>query len=192
MNRYEVVVMGASWGGLRALECILGGLPGDFPIPVAVAQHRDVDAEEDLLPRLLRRHTELDVRDAEAGACLRPGCVLLAPAGYHLMLEDGGVELSVDAPVQFARPSIDVLFESAADGYGRSVIGVLLTGSNADGAAGMAAIARRGGRTIVEDPASAERPEMPRAALQAMTPDAVVALEDVAGAICDAAGVGAA
>ena len=189
MTPYGVVVMGASWGGLKALELILGDLPDDFPVPIVVAQHRDDDAEEELLPRLLNRHTGLRVRDADDHAELAPGTVLLSPPGYHLLVSDGGTELSVDEPVQFSRPSIDVLFQSAADEYGPRAIGVLLTGANADGAEGLAAIARRGGRTIVQDPATAERAEMPQAALDAMTPDAVVPLEDVGRLLCDACGM---
>ena len=189
MSAYEIVVIGASWGGLNALEHLLGDLPGDFPVPIVVAQHRDDDSEEELLPRLLNRYTGLRVRDADDRAELAPGTVLLSPPGYHLLVGDGGVELSVDEPVQYSRPSIDVLFDSAADAYGPATIGVLLTGANADGAEGLATIARRGGRTIVQDPATAERPEMPRAALEAMTPDAVVPLEDVGRLLCDACGM---
>jgi two-component system chemotaxis response regulator CheB len=179
MSTYEIVVIGASWGGLRALEQILAEIPADFPTPIVVAQHRDDDAEEALLPRLLNRHTQLCVVDADDRSELTPGTVLLSPAGYHLLIADGTVELSVDEPVWYSRPSIDVLFESAAEQYGAATIGVLLTGSNSDGASGMEAIARRGGYTIVQDPATAERPEMPQAALDAMTPDAVVGLDAV-------------
>ena len=177
--RYEIVVIGASWGGLRALERILGDLPDGFPVPIVIAQHRDVDSDDDLLASLLNRYTDLCVVDADDKARLEPGSVLLSPPGYHVLVADGCVELSVDAPVQFARPSIDVLFETAADEYGRRTIGVLLTGANADGAAGIAEIKRRGGRTIVQDPDTAERPEMPRAALAAMTPDEVAPLERI-------------
>ena len=186
MSGYDVVVMGASWGGLRAFEHILGELPEDFDTPIVVAQHRDDDADEALLTRLLNRHTGLCVADAEDKAPLQAGTVLLSPPGYHLLVGDGHVELSVDEPVQFSRPSIDVLFESAADAYGPRTIGVLLTGANADGAAGLAAIAQRGGLTIVQDPETAERPEMPRAALRALTPDIVAPLEDIARVVCDA------
>jgi two-component system chemotaxis response regulator CheB len=180
---YDVVVIGASWGGMRALSCVLSGLPAEFPIPIAVAQHRDADAEDDLLPSLLARHTPLAVADADdkdrssrAGSCS-------APPGYHMLIEDGSVALSVDEPVQFSRPSIDVLFESASAEHGERAIGVVLTGANADGAEGLGAIKRRGGYTIVQDPSSAERPEMPEAA-RAIGPNAVVALEDVAQVLC--------
>jgi two-component system, chemotaxis family, protein-glutamate methylesterase/glutaminase len=183
MSGYDVVVIGASWGGMRALEKVLAGLPGDFPTPIAVAQHRDVDAEDDLLPTLLARHTELEVADADDKDPLVPGRVLLAPPGYHLLIEDGSVALSLDAPVQFARPSIDELFESAASEYGERTIGVVLTGANADGAAGLAAIKRRGGYTMVQDPSTAERREMPEAAL-AIGPDAVIDLEGLPSVLC--------
>lgn len=180
---YDVVVIGASWGGMRALSRVLSGLPADFPIPIAIAQHRDADAEDDLLPSLLARHTPLAVADASDKQPLVPGRVLLAPPGYHMLIEDGSVALSVDEPVQFSRPSIDVLFDSASEEHGERTIGVVLTGANADGADGLAAIKRRGGYTIVQDPATAERPEMPAAAL-AVGPDAVVDLDDVAQVLC--------
>jgi two-component system chemotaxis response regulator CheB len=188
MNGFDVVVIGASWGGLRALEQILAALPEDFPTPIVVAQHRDDDADDELLSRLLNRHTPLRVVDADDKAPLERGTVLLAPPGYHVLMADGCVELNVDEPVQFARPSIDVLFETAADAYGRGTLGVLLTGANADGAAGLREIAQRGGRTIVQDPETAERPEMPRAALEAMTPDVVAPLDEIPGLLCDACG----
>ncbi len=184
---YDVVVMGASWGGMRALSRVLSGLPGDFPLPIAVAQHRDADAEDDLLPRLLERHTSLHVADADDKDRLEPGRVLLAPPGYHMLVEDGSVSLSLDEPVQFSRPSIDVLFESASMEYGERTIGVVLTGANSDGACGLGTIKRRGGYTIVQDPSSAERTEMPEAAL-AVGPNAVVDLEGLPSVLCVVAG----
>jgi two-component system chemotaxis response regulator CheB len=189
MSRFDVVVIGASWGGLRALERILGGLDAGFPVPVLVVQHREAGADDDLLARLLDSHTPLRVTDAEDKTPLAPGTVLLAPPGYHVLVtDDGCAELSVDEPVQFSRPSIDVLFESAADAYGPRVLGVLLTGSNTDGAAGLEAIQRGGGFTVVQDPESAERPEMPRAALARITPDAVLALDDIVSLLRRACG----
>ena len=187
MSDYELVVIGASWGGMRALETVLGGLPGDFPVPIAVAQHRDPDAEDDLLAKLLSRRVKLPIHDADDKDPLRPGRVLLAPPGYHMLVEDTTVALSCDELVQFARPSIDVLFDSASEEYGGAVVGVVLTGANADGADGLATIKRRGGYTIVQDPATAERQEMPRAALAA-EPHAVLPLEEIPGALCDLCG----
>src|SRR5215212_2257674 len=115
MSAYDVVVIGASWGGLRALEQVFTGLPEDFPTPIVVAQHRDDDSDDELLSKLLNRYTSLHVVDADDKAQLEGGTILLAPPGYHVLVTDGCVELNVDEPVQFARPSIDVLFETAAD-----------------------------------------------------------------------------
>lgn len=184
----RIVAIGSSWGGMQALKSVLGPLPADFPSPIVVAQHRDPDAEDDLLAHLLARHTSLEVADAAHGDELRGGRVLLAPPGYHLLADDNAVSLSVDEPVQFARPSIDVLFESVAGTFASGCVGVILTGANADGAAGLAEIKRRGGYTIVQDPKTAERPEMPLAALAA-EPHAVLALEQIAAAVQEACGV---
>ena len=177
---YEIVAIGASWGGLHAIGAVLEGLGPDFGAAVVVAQHRSGSDDQGLLPELLERRSGLPVRDGNDKDPLIPGRVIVAPAGYHLLVEDGCVELSCEDLVQFSRPSIDVLFESVAEEYGRRAIGVILTGANEDGAHGLAEIARRGGHTIVQDPATSERPEMPAAALRAMTPDEVLPLEAVA------------
>ena len=183
----RVVVIGGSWGGLHALERLLGGLPAGFELPLAVVLHRSSDGEE-LLCELLARHSLLPVREAEDKATLAPGCVRVAPRGYHLLVEDGHVALSTEAPVRHSRPSIDVLFESAARAYGAKAIGVVLTGSNQDGAEGLRALRRRGGFAIVQDPTDAERSEMPAAALAAAGADAVVALDGVAPLLVELAG----
>jgi two-component system, chemotaxis family, protein-glutamate methylesterase/glutaminase len=179
MSPYELVAVGASWGGLKAVGDVLAGLGEDFAAAVVVAQHRDEHEYENLLPDLLARRTALRVAEADDKLALEPGCVVLAPAGYHVLVEDGSVELSCEGRVQFSRPSIDVLFESAADSYGERMVAVVLTGANADGASGLAEVARRGGYTIVQDPETAERPEMPAAALAAVRPDAVLALPEI-------------
>ena len=181
MNAYDIVAIGASWGGLHAVGTVLAGLGPDFRAAVVVAQHRSADDELELLPELLAHRSGMPVMDGGAKDRIVPGEVIIAPAGYHLLVEDGCVELSCDGLVQFSRPSIDVLFQSVADDYRRRAIGVVLTGANEDGAHGLAEIARRGGRTIVQDPATSERPEMPRAALAAMTPDEVLPLDEIAG-----------
>ena len=184
MRRGDVVALGASWGGLHAIGDVLAGLPADFPVPVVVAQHRAADSDDGLLSHLLGRRTALRVADAEDKDALEPGRVLLAPPGYHLLVEDpGSVALSTEAAHLFSRPSIDVLLESVADAYGPRAIAVVLTGSNADGALGLEAVVRRGGTAIVQDPATAERPEMPAAAIEAVPDAMVVALEDVAGVL---------
>jgi two-component system chemotaxis response regulator CheB len=184
----DVVAIGASWGGLHAVERVLGALPEDFGAAVVIAQHRRSDSDDNRLAQLLGARCALEVCDAEDKQALGPGKVLVAPADYHLLVERGWVALSVDEPEHYSRPSIDVLFGSAADAYGERAAGIVLTGANADGARGLARIARRGGPAIVQDPETAARREMPQAALEA-TPDArVVALEDIGGLLCELAG----
>jgi len=176
---YEIVVIGASLGGLRALDALLAGLPADFPLPVVVAQHRSSDSD-DLLGVLLQRGSPLPVCEAEDKQVLAPGCVYLSPANYHLLVEKGHLALSTEAPVMYARPSIDILFESAAAAYAQGVIGVLLTGASADGAQGLAEIKMRGGMVLVQEPATAQSPVMPEAALAASEVDRVLPLSDIA------------
>jgi two-component system chemotaxis response regulator CheB len=184
----ELVVIGASWGGLQAVECVLGTLPRDFGAAVVIAQHRKADSDEGRLTRLLDAHCALEVCEAEDKQALQPGAVLVAPADYHVYVEPGSVALSVDPEVHHSRPSIDVLFGSAADAYGERAAGVVLTGANADGAAGLSRIVSRGGAAIVQDPETAQRREMPAAALAA-TPDArVAALEEIGALLTELAG----
>ena len=161
----ELIAVGGSWGGMRAIATVLDALPADFEIPVVVAQHRRVTAGDDMLEQVLARRSKLDVVAAHDKEPLAAGRVYVAPADYHLIVEPGHLALSIDAPVEFSRPSIDVLFESAAYAYGARAVGVLLTGVNQDGAAGLARIAAAGGFTIAQDPATAERGEMPAAAV---------------------------
>jgi two-component system chemotaxis response regulator CheB len=176
---YELIVIGASLGGFHALEVLIGGLPKDFPLPIAVAQHRSSDSDE-LLATLLRRNSRLPITEAEDKQPILPGQIYLAPANYHLLVEEGHFALSVEGPVQFARPSIDVLFESAADAYREKLMAVLLTGSNVDGAQGVARIKERGGLVIVQDPGSAESRRMPEAAIAATRIDQVLPLSEIA------------
>jgi two-component system, chemotaxis family, protein-glutamate methylesterase/glutaminase len=163
---FDLIVMGASWGGMRALAMVLEALPEEFELPVLVAQHRPQAGGDEMLERVLSRSSKLSIVPAHDKEPLRPGTVFVAPPDYHLIVELGHLALSTDDAVQFARPSIDVLFESAADAYGARVVGVLLTGVNEDGAAGLARIAAAGGYTIAQNPETAERPEMPAAAVK--------------------------
>lgn len=149
------------------MTTLFAALPQDYPIPIVMVQHRSKDSDR-LLPQLLQDRTDLTVCEIEDKDLLEPGKVHVAPANYHVMLEPGYVSLTTEEPVRFSRPSIDVLFESAADTYGPRTIGVVLTGANEDGARGLAAIARRGGRALVQDPKTAEIPVMPEAALRAV------------------------
>ena len=181
MSGYDIVAIGASWGGLHAVGTVLEGLGPGFGAPVVVAQHRSADDDQGILPELLARRSGLPVIDGEDKGPLLPGHVIVAPSGYHMLVEDACVEVSCEDLVQFSRPSIDVLFESVAEEFGPRAIGVVLTGANSDGARGIAEIARRGGHTVVQDPATSERAEMPAAALAALEPDAVLPLEQIAG-----------
>jgi two-component system chemotaxis response regulator CheB len=176
---YELIVIGASWGGLNAVGKILSSLPQDTDAAIVVAQHRRMDTGDGGLASILSHRSELEVRDADDKDPIVPGRVYLAPPDYHLLIQPGWFSLSTDEHVHFSRPSIDVLFESAADAYGEKVIGVILTGANEDGAAGLARIKERGGVAIVQDPETAERQEMPDAALAATPADAVLPLEEI-------------
>jgi len=175
----ELIIIGASWGGLHAVGEILSRLPGDFPAPILIVQHRAEDSE-DLLAGLLDRRGPLTVLDADDKAELVPGCIRVAPAGYHVLVEHGHVELSTEASVHHSRPSIDVALESGAEAYGPGLVGVVLTGANDDGAHGLAEVRRRGGMAIVQDPDSAERSTMPAAAIAAADPQVVSSLEEIA------------
>ena len=176
---YELIVIGTSWGGLDAISRLLDGLHADVHQPIVVAQHRSPTSEDGGLERLLARHTRRAVADADDKAPLELDHVYVAPADYHVLVEDGHLALSTEAPVQFSRPSIDVLFESAADAYGSRAVGIVLTGANEDGAAGLARIKDRGGVAIVQDPASSVRRTMPDAAIAATTADAILPLEEI-------------
>jgi two-component system, chemotaxis family, protein-glutamate methylesterase/glutaminase len=176
---YELAVIGASWGGLAALRVLVGGLPAVFRLPIAIVQHRHRNSEA-LLARFLQEQTQLRVCEIEDKALVEPGTVFVAPANYHVLVEQGHFSLSTEAPVRFSRPSIDVALTSAADAYGHRAVGIVLTGSNADGAEGLRRIADAGGMSIVQDPATAEAPTMPRAALQRVPTARVFPIDRIA------------
>jgi two-component system, chemotaxis family, protein-glutamate methylesterase/glutaminase len=180
---YELICIGASWGGLNAVSRILDDIPKELDQPIVVAQHRHVDSHEGALGELLGLHIKRPVTDVEDKAPIERSNVYLAPPDYHLLVERGWFSLSVDERVQYARPSIDVLFDYAAHAYGPAVIGVILTGANEDGAAGLARIKERGGVAVIQDPVDAERRAMPDAAIAATVADAVLPLEDIGGFI---------
>jgi two-component system chemotaxis response regulator CheB len=176
------VVVGASLGGVDALRLLLSQLPEGFPAAVAVVQHRGSEGDQ-ALANVLGRASALPVREAGDGDPIESGVVYVAPAGYHLLAERGVLRLSVEGPVSWARPSIDVLFQSAAEAYGRRVAAVLLTCSSEDGAAGIAAVHERGGLTIVEDPASAVSPVAAELALARTRVHQVLPLAQIARAL---------
>ena len=179
MSTYSIVAIGTSWGGLAALTQLLGDLPGDFPIPIAVVQHRSKESER-LLPQLLQDATDLKVCEAEDKDPLEPGTVHLAPADYHALIDTGLITLTVEDPVRFSRPSIDLLFMSAADTYRECAVGIVLTGANEDGSRGLQHLVKRGGLALVQDPKDAEIPIMPAAALKAVPSAEVHSLKGIA------------
>jgi two-component system chemotaxis response regulator CheB len=175
----EAVVIGASAGGFEALLAVLKGLPPTYPMPLVAVLHLP-ENHESRLPELFGYRLELTVREACDKDALAPGVLYFAPAGYHLLVEtDRTFSLSCEDRVSYARPSIDVLFETAADAYGPSLAGILLTGANYDGAAGLAGMKVAGALTVVQDPATAEVPTMPEAAIRRMAPDLILPLAEI-------------
>ena len=175
----DAVVIGASAGGVEALSRLLPKLSPNCRVSFLIVMHIPRERPS-LLPEVLASRCALPIREAEDKEPVQPGKVYVAAPDYHLLVDHGPIlALSSDEPVHFSRPSIDVLFESAADIYGERLMGVILTGSNQDGAAGLAAIARAGGRTVVEEPADAAVSVLPEAAFQQAPVDAVLSLEQM-------------
>lgn len=174
---YAAIVLAVSTGGVSALKFLVRALPKTFPLPILVVQHLSPDSS-DGLAKLLDDVGNLTVKEAAEGDEPAAGHVYIAPPNYHLLVElDGRLALSTDPPVNFARPSADVLFESAADAFGPRLIGVVLTGAGCDGGRGLQRIKERRGVTIVQKPEDAEADSMPRGALSLITPDRVVTLK---------------
>jgi two-component system chemotaxis response regulator CheB len=176
----EAVVIGASAGALEALSVILPALPAQFALPMMIVVHVPPDRHS-ILAELFQPKCRVPVREADDKEPIIPGTVYFAPPDYHLLVErDRSLSLSNDEPVLYSRPSIDVLFESAADAYGRGLIAIVLSGANQDGAAGLRAVVDAGGIAIVQSPHDALAAAMPEAAM-AMSPTAqVLPLEDIA------------
>jgi two-component system, chemotaxis family, protein-glutamate methylesterase/glutaminase len=188
LSAYELIAVGGSWGGLKAFGRLLEGLPEGFDTPLVVVQHRSADSSHEPLQRLWAKRTSLEVHEVLDKDPLRQGVVHVAPPDYHLIVEPGRLALSVDARVQYSRPSIDVTFETAAEAYGERLVAVLLSGANSDGAAGMRQVARRGGCTVAQDPSTAEQAAMPRAAIEAGAAEVVLPLDEIAphlARLCD-------
>ena len=175
----RAVVIGGSAGGFQAFRTILGLLPDHLPFPLVLVLHQ-LPARESLLPRLVAGACRLAVSSCVDKERLVADTIYIAPPDYHLLVErDGTLALSGDAPENYSRPSIDVLFESAADAYRDGLLAVLLSGANCDGARGLRAVQAAGGRVIVQDPASAVSDRMPLAGLAAVTPDAILSPEGI-------------
>ncbi len=176
----KAVVIGASAGAVQALLTILPALPASFVLPVLVVVHVPPD-RDNVLVSLLQAKCRLTVKEAEDKEPLVGGTVFFAPSDYHLLVEtDGTLAISTDEPVNYSRPSIDVLFESAADAFGEALVGVVLTGANHDGAAGLRAVTQAGGTAIVEDPNFAHSRAMPLAALEASPGAAIMTIDAIA------------
>ncbi|ELX11881.1 chemotaxis protein-glutamate methylesterase CheB [Janthinobacterium sp. HH01] len=175
----EAVVIGASAGGVGALLQLLPGLPADYGRAVVALLHLP-EFRQSHLAEVFQQRMAMPVREAADKEAVSSGTLYFAGSGYHLSVEsDRSFSLSCEAPLHFARPAIDYLMESAADVYGPALLGILLTGANHDGAAGMAAIARAGGLTVVQDPEQAEVATMPREAIRLHRPDLVLPLDAI-------------
>lgn len=176
------VVIGGSAGGIEALRQLIPALPRELGVPVFIVLHLSADSRghwSAVFP-----HSAVPVREAEDKEVAAPGTVYLAPPDYHLLVDESGcMALSIDEPVNLSRPAIDVLFESAAWAYGDRLLGIVLSGANADGAKGLLAIRRAGGQCWVQAPESAAASTMPRAALAAVPDAQVLALKQMAAAL---------
>jgi len=176
---YKLIVIGVSLGGMQALEIILPALPVDFPIPIIIVQHIPADRKSQLAD-LYDHLCDIKIIEANEKDILAPGIVYFSAPGYHLLVEeDGSLSLSQEPMVNYARPSINVLFESAAFAYEENVIGIILTGANNDGSQGLKTIKDYGGYTIVQDPTTAEAKAMISAALELTEVDVILNLEDM-------------
>lgn len=180
MNRTRAIAIGASAGGVQALLELLPRLPSDLPVPVLIVLHVPPD-RSNLLAPLLDAQCAVSVKEAEDKETLQPGTVYFAPSDYHLLVETSGeLSLSSEEAVNFSRPSIDVLFESAADAYGPDLVAILLTGANNDGACGLARVAAAGGTALIQDPATAQARAMPEAGLRHCPNALVKSLPEIA------------
>lgn len=177
--KHRAVVMGLSSGGMDAMKMIFSALPEDFSIPIAIVQHISPRSDSEWI-QILNSQYRICIKEAEEKEDLRSGTVYLAPPNYHLLLEkNGSFSLSIDERVSYARPAIDVLFETAAEAFGEEVVGVVMTGSNHDGSAGLKKIKECGGVTIVQDPKTAFSSYMPQEAIKRVAPDHVLDLQGI-------------
>lgn len=176
---YEAIAIGVSAGGLSALEKILPKLDKYIPMPVFIVQHISPDSDN-YLPKHFDARSFVTVKEGEDKEKATPGTVYFAPPNYHLMVEyERTISLSTEGRVNYSRPSIDVLFDTAADAYGNKLIGVILTGANSDGALGLKKIKKFGGLTIVQSPETAEADAMPKAAIEAVEVDHILPLDEI-------------
>lgn len=183
--RYQAIVIGVSSGGMNALKTIFSLLPKEFKIPIIVVQHLSPRSDSQWI-KLLNDKSKVKIKEADEKEKIESGTVYIAPANYHLLIEKNKTfSLTIDERVSFARPSIDVLFESAAEAYTNGLIGVVLTGSNHDGTNGIKRIKEKGGLALIEDPKTAESPYMPASAIAAIEADYILPLEEMARLLID-------
>ena len=177
--QYEAIVIGVSSGGMNALKYLFSILPADFRIPIIIVQHVSARSDNQWI-KLLNDKSNLSIKEADEKEKIEQGTIYIAPSNYHLLIEkDKTFSLTIDERVNFARPAIDVLFESAAEAYKKKLIGIVLTGSNNDGAKGIKRIKECGGLAIIQDPKTAESPSMPASAIAIIQPDYILSLEKI-------------
>jgi len=179
-SAYDAIVIGTSAGGLDALSIILPMLDAELPVPVIIVQHISASSDSFLIT-YFSRLCKLTVKEVEEKEQLKPGFIYFAPPDYHVMVEnDFSLSLSNEEKVNYSRPSIDVLFETASWAFGKRLIGLILTGANWDGAAGLKVVKKNGGLAIVQDPKTAAVARMPEAAIECFNPDHILPLEKIA------------
>ena len=188
MSGPDLVVMGGSWGGLGASVRLLRAVPAPLPVPVLLVLHRSRDSARLVVERVVGRDSGHPAREIGDKDELRPGTVHLAPPDYHVLVEGGSVSLSVDDPVNHSRPSIDLAFDSAAEEHRDRLIAVLLSGLGEDGVRGLSTVRRLGGTAWVQEPAGAEKPDLPQAAVAAGVADAVACPEGLGAMLAHALG----
>ena len=178
-NKYKLVVIGVSTGGLKAIKAVLSVLPSGFALSIIIVMHRHKETDG-YLERSLNDECNMHVKQADEKEEIRAGIVYVAPPNYHLLIEDDGTfSMSIEGPVNYARPSVDVAFESAAEVYREGLIGIILTGANQDGSRGLKKIKEAGGLAIVQTLETSEATEMPRSAMAAVKPDYVLPLVEI-------------
>lgn len=179
INHFQAIVIGASAGGIKALHHVLAPLSADFPLPIIIVQHLHPHSDSYLI-HILQTKCQLKIKQADEKEPIIPGFVYVAPPNYHLLIEeDQTFSLSLDSPVNFSRPAIDVLFETAAYAYQDKLIGIILTGANNDGSQGLKLIKELGGYTIVEDPKTAHVAVMPNSAIATLSVDKILPVEEI-------------
>jgi two-component system chemotaxis response regulator CheB len=176
---YEAIVIGVSSGGMNVMKILFSLLPKDFNTPIIIVQHISPRSENQWI-KLLNEKSNLLIKEADEKEEIEKGIIYISPPNYHLLIEKNKTfSLTIDERVNFARPSIDVLFESAATAYKNKLIGIVLTGSNNDGTKGIKRIQECGGLTIVQNPETAESAYMPQSAIAAIQPDYILSLEEI-------------